>query len=136
MQLRHALLVIATSALFACGSEAIRERDATPHFSFTGEPSLIEFHIVAGTARSAWNTKETAVTVKIGDTLRIINDDTSVHRLHTNGIPCPHAAANMEAGGGFYDCVIAKAIDPETDGALYDHNHGPNAAFWVKTVTP
>jgi hypothetical protein len=91
---------------------------------------IVEFHIKAGTANNSWNTRDTIVTVHIGDTLRIINDDVIQHRLHTNGAPCPHGP-NFAPGTSF-DCAITKAFDPGEANPLYDHNVGSKAEFWLK----
>lgn len=91
-------------------------------------PKVVEFHIPAGTGKGAWNTKEKMVVAQVGDTIRIINDDSISHRLHTNGAPCPHGT---EFGPGqSFDCVASKKYDGNS--ALYDHNVGPSAAFWIK----
>ncbi len=98
-----------------------------------GDPKIVEFRIKAGTAKAPWNTKETLVTAKIGQTVRIFNDDTVTHRLHTGGAPCPHGA-NI-APGASADCVVTKAIDPGAGKpATYDHIAGNNASFFLKTV--
>jgi hypothetical protein len=94
---------------------------------------IVEFHIQPGTGRGAWNTKDTAVEVKMGDTLRIINDDSIAHQLHTNGAPCDHGSY-MRAAGGSYDCFVEFSLDPDTDGSLYDHLVGSSAPFWVRTI--
>jgi hypothetical protein len=96
------------------------------------QAEIVEFHFAAGTGRSAWNTQETTVEVRIGDTLRIINDDTIAHQLHTNGAPCDHGTSMRP--GGHYDCFIQFALNPDTDGPLYDHNVGSSAPFWLKTI--
>lgn len=92
--------------------------------------ATIEFHIPAGTGGNSWNSLATQVTVEIGDTLRIVNDDTVLHALHTDDdAPCGHGA-DMAPSGGFYDCVVSAPYDPAIEGALFDHYH-PNAKFWV-----
>jgi hypothetical protein len=90
---------------------------------------IVEFRIPAGTGRANWNSPETMVSVAMGDTLRIINDDSIVHTLHTNGRPCGHGS-DMAAGGGYYDCVITRPFDAEIDGPLYDH-YNSAAKFWL-----
>jgi hypothetical protein len=60
----------------------------------TKDPNVVEFHIKPGTGAKGYNTAATAVTVKVGQTLRLFNDDTVVHRLHTSGAPCPHQPTN------------------------------------------
>jgi hypothetical protein len=97
------------------------------------EAQIVEFHIQPGTGRGPWNTRETAVEVHIGDTLRIINDDSIAHQLHTNGAPCDHGTSMRP--GGHYDCFIQFSLDPDVDGALYDHNVGEAAPFWLKTIS-
>ena len=58
--------------------------DQTPH----DEPTVaIVFHIPGGTGNQPWTTLEHAIVATVGDTLRIVNDDTVPHRLHTSGIP-------------------------------------------------
>ncbi len=94
---------------------------------------VVEFRIPAGTGKKAWNTRETTVDVKVGQILRIINDDTTKHRLHTNGgKPCAHAPANM-AKGDHYDCVVTQVTDPDAD-LCYNHNVGPSARFYVRAT--
>jgi len=95
----------------------------------TGGADIVVFRIPAGTNNQPWNTLGTAVRVFVGQTLRIINDDTVNHRLHTGGSPCPHQPASSPPGG-FYDCVIASAVNAAA-GSLYDHNFGNNAKFYV-----
>ncbi len=92
-------------------------------------PAVVEFHILKGTAGGVWNTKETIVKVKIGDTLRLVNDDTVDHRMHTNGAPCDHG--DTFKPGTTYDCKIGKAFDATKSGPLYDHEYGSKAEFWV-----
>ncbi len=94
------------------------------------DPSLIvEFRIKMGTSNQAWNLRTDPVVVNQGDTLRIYNDDSISHQLHTNGAPCPHG--NPILPGNYGDCVISKSYDPEILGPLYDHQFGKNASFWV-----
>ncbi len=97
------------------------------------DPNIVEFHIKAGTGTAPLNTAADAVNVKVGQTLRLINDDTITHRLHTGGAPCPHGS-NF-APGATYDCVITKAIDTVAKpGATYDHISGTTALFYIKAV--
>ena len=99
-----------------------------------GEGNTVEFRIAAGTQGSAWNTKEQMVRVAIGDTLRVFNDDSIAHQLHTNGAPCGHG--DRINPGQSWDCRISRTFDPMTSGPLYDHGFGPSAEFWVTTVIP
>ncbi len=84
------------------------------------ELGIKEFRIAAGTGNGAWNTAQKPIVARVGDTVRIFNDDTTTHRLHTNGRPCPHG--NDIQPGQFRDCVIGQQFE----GDLYDHNtNGP-----------
>jgi len=92
--------------------------------------ATVEFHIKAGTGQNSWNDAASMLTVAVGDTVHIVNDDSIVHTLHTdNNTPCPHGT-DMDAGGGSYDCVISYAFDPAADGPLHDHYY-PEAKFWL-----
>lgn len=96
---------------------------------------VVEFHIPADTGKKPWNTRDTMVEVKVGQTLRIINDDTTQHRLHTTaGKPCKHGPSNV-AKGDHYDCVVTTTADPDVaDEFCYDHNVGPSARFYVRAT--
>ena len=101
--------------------------------AMAGEAAVVEFHIPAGTGKKPWNTRQTTVEVKVGQTLRLINDDVTKHRMHTNdGKPCAHAPANLEKGTQ-YDCVVTQVADPDVD-LCYDHNVGPSARFYVRAT--
>ncbi len=110
-----------------CGSPSTSTLSSEP-----AAPRTVEFRIPAGTGSAAWNTRELAVAVNVGDTLHIVNDDTVHHRLHTDGKPCPHGPEVLP--GAAFDCVISRTFDPATDGSLYDHYVGSRAAFWVKAI--
>ena len=94
--------------------------------------SLVEFHIRKGTGEGAWNTPQTLLDLKVGQTLRIINDDTVPHRLHTFGRPCPHQPEDSQPGE-FYDCGLADSVDPRVE-VLYDHNFGERARFYLRVT--
>src|SRR4051812_46749055 len=89
--------------------------------------SVIDFHIPLGTGSQPWNTPQTAVQARIGDTVRIINDDSIEHRLHTFDRPCPHQGAPSQPGET-YECEIATTADPRID-TLYDHAFGIKSRF-------
>ena len=107
----------------------------TTAVSMAEDGKVIEFRIPDGTGKKAWNTSETTVEVKVGETLRIINDDSTPHRLHTTGgKPCKHAPSNI-AKGEHYDCVVTKTADPDVeDEFCYDHNIGPSARFYLRAT--
>jgi hypothetical protein len=103
---------------------------ATTGAALAGE--LVEFHIKAGTSDGPWNKREDVVTVHVGDTLRLVNDDLITHRLHTFGKPCPHG--DDMAPGQSWDCVIRTVFDPATDGPLWDHYYEDKGEFWVRAI--
>ncbi len=141
------LLLVGAMALAACGGHEALVKPQAPKLpklpQETGlpsgmaavtatDPTIVEFHIPADTGRGAWNTRETMVAVQVGDVLRIVNDDSINHRMHTNGKPCSHGPEILP--GASFDCVIASAFNPSTDGSLYDHYVGTTAAFWVSAT--
>lgn len=89
----------------------------------------VNFSIPAGTNTAPWNTTATVVETFIGQTLKITNNDSVDHQYHTNGKPCGHGS--LMKPGGSTNCVIAKAYNYTTDGALYDHNLGTKSAFYM-----
>jgi hypothetical protein len=93
-------------------------------------PSTVEFHIAAGTAGQPWNTKDTAVVATVGDTLRIFNDDSVPHRLHTDGKPFPHPANSINPGQSA-DFLLGSPFALNTSPGLYDHNFTNTARFWL-----
>lgn len=117
--------------LLSCGTSHQSESS-----KLQDEPAqIVEFRIPANAGRTSWNSVATEVTVSIGQTLRIFNDDAAPHRLHTNGKPCPHAEVDMAPNGeGHYDCVISVAYSRAADGPLYDHNIGTAAKFYLRVL--
>jgi len=98
-----------------------------------GQPGLIVFHIPAGTGSGPWNSAATIVVGAVGDTLRVINDDTVSHLLHTGGAPFPHQDVNAPtAPGQSTDFLLTSAYDSIQSGALYDHSYGQAAKFWIQ----
>lgn len=93
-------------------------------------PERIEFRIPAGTGTGSWNTREQMVMGIIGQTLRIINDDSVDHRLHTGFAPFPHPIGVIRPDE-FADFVLQFPYDGNTQRPLYDHIAGPNAQFWI-----
>lgn len=91
--------------------------------------SMVTFRIPLGTNNKPWNTAATSVVVKIGQTVRIINDDVVPHRLHTGGAPCAHQGSDSPPGG-FYDCVISRTVNSAA-GSTYDHNFGTSARLYI-----
>lgn len=103
-----------------------------PHPDPTG---VIVFHIPAGTGSQSWNTRDNSLAATVGDTLRIVNDDSIPHRPHTSGIPFQHPATDILPGQSA-DFVLESAFDATTSQPLYDHAAGPNAQFWINVRPP
>jgi hypothetical protein len=91
---------------------------------------IVEFRIPRGIGPGAWNTRDQMVRAKVGDTLRLFNDDTVPHRLHTGGSPFPHPGDDIGPGQAG-DFVLRTPFDPDVNPPLYDHVHGPGAPFWI-----
>lgn len=129
---------VRAEATWADGTTTVAFVNRTVQVGTTGgtggntDPNVIEFRIPAGTGNGAWNTAATPVVAFVGQTLKVINNDTIVHRLHTNGNPCIHQPANSNPGQT-YDCVVATVHDPGA-GDLYDHNVGTTATFFLRTI--
>lgn len=95
---------------------------------------VVEFRIKPGTGASPWNTEATPVVVKVGQTLKIVNDDTVPHQLHTGGAPCGHQPGPLKPGDS-YACVISKPLEltPGAAPKTYDHLN-PKGFFYVKAL--
>jgi hypothetical protein len=91
----------------------------------------ILFAIPLGTGSNPWNTVSNPIRAKIGQRIKIRNDDTIPHRLHTGGAPCPHGAADIQPGQTD-TCVVGSAFT----GFGYDHNLGTNAKVYFATTAP
>jgi hypothetical protein len=96
------------------------------------QATTVTFRIPAGTNRSPWNTAATTVIVYVGQVLKIVNDDSIVHRLHTGNAPCNHQPSNSDPGATF-DCVVQRPVNASS-GSTYDHNIGTNARFYVTSI--
>jgi hypothetical protein len=94
------------------------------------EGRVVDFRIKPGTGLKAWNEATDPVRVKVGDILRIHNDDDISHFLHTSGAPCPHGKHSFKPGES-YDCIISTPHDPRR-GGIYDHDGGPDAPFFIQ----
>jgi predicted CopG family antitoxin len=96
-------------------------------------PTVVPFHIAAGTDAHAWNSPDDPVTASVGDTLRIFNDDSVPHRLHTDGVPFTHPASDIQPGTSA-DYVLTAPFSSAAGHILYDHDHGVEAAFWLTVL--
>ena len=94
-----------------------------------GSDTRVVFRIQQGTNTGPWNSTASPVLTFVGQTLRICNDDSVNHQLHTGGSPCAHQPNSM-GRGQFYDCVIANA----NTAGMYDHIHGTGATFSVRAL--
>jgi hypothetical protein len=75
------------------------------------------------------------VTVKVGQTLKIINEDSTVHRLHTGGAPCAHQPGPGIQKGEEFLCKVGRMLNVGNGApATYDHNVGPSASFFLKAI--
>ena len=90
-------------------------------------PTTIVFHIPAGTGQQPWNTEATSVHGRVGDTLRIVNDDGVSHTLHTsNNAPFPHPQELQPGQSADYPL-----LRPFAGPTLYDHSQGMGTLFWI-----
>ena len=90
------------------------------------------FTIMAGTSGAAWNTKDTVVNLKVGDTLTLVNHDSEVHAIHTGGRPFAHFPPVQPDAS--YTEPVTGTWDPDVDGPLYDHYNPETGFFWVKVT--
>jgi hypothetical protein len=97
-----------------------------------GYSKVVMFEIKNGTGNYSWNTQQETVQVQVGDILRVFNNDSITHRLHTNGAPCEHSPDIKTTK--FWDCKIQRPYNVEAQGPLYDHYVGDEAAFWINAV--
>lgn len=122
--MKRIILALALVALPVLASEAGLDDAAA-------DGQVVVFEIAPGTGGGAWNDRASQINLRIGDVLRIVNNDSIVHTLHTDGAPCPHGE-DMAPNGGTRDCVIAKPFDPDVEGPLYDHRFPQSGFFYLK----
>lgn len=98
---------------------------------------IVEFHIKQGTGNKSWNSPDEIVTAKVGHILRIVNEDTVSHRLHTSGSPFPHPGGEIPPGGQA-EYVLHTPFPPAPGmlEPLYDHAFGETAQFWIRVEQP
>lgn len=106
--------------------------------SVFAQSKIIEFVIRQGTGEQPWNSPQEIVKVNVGDVLRIYNDDSVDHRLHTVGAPCGHgenipARLSEKEVPAFWDCHITEEYDAHSMSPIYDHHYGETARFWITT---
>ncbi len=96
---------------------------ATPAATTASATNVVTFHILAGTGSKAWNSAETPIPLQAGQTLQVVNDDSVMHWIHTDGAPffhpfsgiAPGATASYKAGSKF----SGKLHDHLTYGMIY-----------------
>jgi hypothetical protein len=134
---------VQVSASFPSGVRAVASVPRTTAAASTdacgaSTATRVVFRIPAGTGTSPWNSSTSPVLVFVGQTLRICNNDTRGHRLHTGGNPCPHQP-NTSQPGQFYDCAINNTTGANATsgivGGTYDHDIGTNAAFYIRVLS-
>jgi hypothetical protein len=94
-------------------------------------PQVVVFHIPVGGNTTSWNTAATPVVAKVGDTLRLVNDDVAPHRLHTGGTPFGHPNADIPPGQSA-DYVLNDEFGPPD--FLYSHNYGTSIRFFIQVL--
>jgi hypothetical protein len=144
-------LVAALLMMTGCLSES-KKKDPTPPPSTSSEnsetvtlqvdlppsdrakvdSSIVEFVIPSGTGNKSWNESSQRLVLFQGQTLRIRNQDSIPHQLHTADRPCAHGEVIKPGEAG--DCVLTQTFDVRTEGPLYSHEF-PEARFWL-TVLP
>jgi hypothetical protein len=93
-------------------------------------PAVVDFHIGPGTAGGEWNSRESAVAARVGDTLRIVNDDSVAHRPNTNGAPFAHPSVDI-APLQTAEFLLENPYASAATGPLSDHLFGPAAQFFI-----
>lgn len=127
----YAFITARTSAIGESASDILRRELRLS--SAPPAPGTVVFRIPSGTGSRPWNTKETAVSATVGDTLRIVNDDAVSHRPHTEGRPFPHASTDILPSQSS-DFLLQTPFDPDVDGPVTDHDQGPQAQFWLRVA--
>lgn len=100
------------------------------------QPQVVEFIIQPGTGAGAWNSSNQYLEVKVGDTIRIRNMDSTIHELHMPGnSTCPHGSGAIPTGG-FYDCKTTKTFETNRNNPQsYDHIVNSSVAPFFFRVT-
>lgn len=105
---------------------AVKAGNSPEQVLTVAQEALVVFHIPANTGAGSWNAQDTEVVAKVGDTLRIVNDDSEAHRPHTGGAPFPHPALDIPPGAST-DYQLTGAFT----GSLHCHIHGLDSKFWI-----
>jgi hypothetical protein len=84
-----------------------------------GDPNVVQFTIRAGTGRGAWNTPQTPIKARVGQTLVIKNEDSINHWIHTNFGPFFHPISGIAPG----QSATYRINTPNAQG-MRDHLNG------------
>lgn len=108
------------------------------------QPKMDVLRIRKGTAeaKQPWNTKQTAVRLQChhdaaqSDQLKIINEDTESHRVHTLGAPFPHEFSDTRIGAGEAKVFrMQRPVDtvsaPDAEPSVYCHEHGTAERLFI-----
>ncbi len=140
---RSGRVSVQTSAIFPDGRQSIASSPRTTADLIADSCGVsttdrIVFRIPNGAGTSPWNSSTAPVLAFVGQVVRICNNDSRGHRLHTGGNPCSHQNNTM-ANGQFYDCTISSTAGANATtgivGGTYDHDIGTNAAFYVRVLS-
>jgi hypothetical protein len=112
----------------ACGVHTKPSSTSNRPERFSQERRVVEFVISNGTGMQPWNQESQTLVVFQGQILRLRNEDSVVHTLHTYGKPCEHGT-DIQPGGSF-ECVLTDTYDSRVDGPLRDHAYN-DASFWL-----
>ncbi len=99
--------------------------------------SVVEHHVIVftippGTGTDGqFNTSDNPVVGQVGDVLRLVNGDSIPHRLHTDGSPFGHPAADLGPGQAEEYLLLS-----EFSGSLYCHDHSVDQKFWITVTMP
>ena len=100
-------------------------------------PKMVQFVIASNILRStgmSWNSPATAVQVKVGDTLRVVNLTNEDKVIHTsNGMPFPHQdKANPIKPLTAQDFLIQKPCT--VNSVEYDHLGNSSMRFYINAM--
>jgi hypothetical protein len=96
------------------------------------DPNVVTFAIKSGTGDGPWNAKDNMVVTKVGQILRITNNDSTPKQIHTPGSPFAHGKSI--APGETVEYKIDSPLDPGDgeEAPTYNHLVGRGAPFWLR----
>ena len=109
---------------------AVRSGTSPEQVLTVAEESLVVFEIPPGTGGGDWNTEATKVVAKVGDTLRLVNDDVMTHGLASkDGKPFPGSSGSLPPGES-----VELVLESAFEGWLFCSVHGQTSQFWIDVV--